>query len=191
MSTERDTLRRYLAGGFSSLRWKLEDLSEYDIRRPLVPTGTNLLGLVKHVASVSAGYFGPVFGRPTAVATPWFDGDVPNADMWATDDESAPFILGLLDTAAAEADATLEALPLTTSGHVPWWGDRGAVTLGMIAIHMVAEVHRHAGHADIVRELIDGRAGLLAANPNLPDVDPAWWESHHSRLQATAESFRR
>ena len=55
-------LRRYLQDGRDALLWKLDGLSEYDIRRPLVPTGTNLLGLVKHVTWVELGYFGDTFG---------------------------------------------------------------------------------------------------------------------------------
>ena len=47
-----------------ALVWKLEGLSEYDVRRPLTATGTNLLGLVKHLATLEAWYFGEVFGRP-------------------------------------------------------------------------------------------------------------------------------
>ena len=65
--------------------WKLDGLSEYDIRRPLTPTGTNLLGLVKHLASVELGYFGEVFGRPSDIPLPWFEENAePNADLWAT-----------------------------------------------------------------------------------------------------------
>jgi hypothetical protein len=60
----KQTLHRYLVVGRESLLWKLEGLSEYDQRRPVLPTGTNLLGLVKHVASVALGYFGDTFGRP-------------------------------------------------------------------------------------------------------------------------------
>ena len=59
-------LHEYLQTGRDALLWKLDGLSEYDVRRPVVPTGTNLLGLVKHVASVEAGYFGATFGRPFA-----------------------------------------------------------------------------------------------------------------------------
>ena len=57
------------------LRFRSTDirLGEYDRRRPLTPTGTNLLGLVKHVASVEAGYLGDVFGRPSPESLPWFD----------------------------------------------------------------------------------------------------------------------
>src|SRR5215469_17462106 len=82
-------LRRYLQTARDALLWKTDGLSEYDVRRPLVPTGTNLLGLVKHVASVAAGYFGECFGRPFGEPLPWFHDDAePNADMWATAEES-------------------------------------------------------------------------------------------------------
>jgi len=192
MSDDVHPLRRYLAGGFEALRWKLDGLSEYDLRRPLVPSGTNLLGIAKHVALVAAGYFGPVFGRPTALAElmAQFESAEPNADMWATADESSEYIRGLLDTAAAEVDAAMAELPLDASGRVPWWGDHGDVTIEQVAVHMVAELHRHAGQADIVRELIDGAAGLNARNDNLPEVDAEWWAAYRDRLQAVAESFR-
>ena len=79
----KDDLRRYLQRGREALLWKLDGLSEYDVRRPLVPTGTNLLGLVKHVASVESGYLGETFGRPFPEALPWLDdGAEANADMW-------------------------------------------------------------------------------------------------------------
>ena len=64
MNDEKSTLHGYLRSGREALMWKLEGLSDYDIRRPLVPTGTNLLGIVKHVCSVGVGYFGEVFDRP-------------------------------------------------------------------------------------------------------------------------------
>ena len=70
-------LHRYLQRGREAVLWKLDGLSEYDIRRPMVPTGTNLLGLVKHLASVELGYFGEVFGRPSGEPLPWFDCDTP------------------------------------------------------------------------------------------------------------------
>jgi len=86
----------YLQRAREVLLWKLEGLSEYDIRRPLTPTGTNLLGIVKHVASVELEYFGPVFGRPTGISLPWASADAePNADMWATPDESRAEIVDL------------------------------------------------------------------------------------------------
>ena len=100
----------------------MEGLSEYDMRRPLVPTGTNLLGLVKHVASVEAGYLGDTFGRPFAEPLPWFDeGAEPNADMWATADETSEQIVALYRRVWAHSDATIEALELDAVGDVPWW----------------------------------------------------------------------
>ena len=93
--------------------WKLDGLSEYDVRRPLVPTGTNLLGLVKHLASVELEYFGDCFGRPHGEELPWFDeGAEANADMWATADETRDEIVALYRRAWTHADATIAALDL-------------------------------------------------------------------------------
>jgi uncharacterized damage-inducible protein DinB len=181
-------LRRYLQLGREALLWKLEGLSEYDVRRPMVATGTNLLGLVKHVASVEAGYLGEVFGRPFPEPLPWLDDDAePNADLWATLDERREQIVGLYHRVWKHSDATIDALELDAPGRVPWWpAERREVTLHRILVHMIAETDRHAGHADIVRELIDGAAGLRADNDNLAPGDAAWWESYRSRLERVA-----
>jgi len=187
-------LHRYLQIARDALLWKLDGLSDYDSRRPMVPTGTNLLGLVKHVASVELGYFGETFGRPFEEPLPWLDeGAEPNADMWATPDESRQQIIGLYHRAWAHSDATIEALDLDDIGHVPWWPeDRREVTLHRILVHMIAETHRHTGQADIVRELIDGAAGLRGDNSNMPTAEPAWWEDYRNRLeQAAREAGRR
>lgn len=181
-------LHRYLRSAREALVWKLEGLSEHDARRPLTPTGTNLLGLVKHVSSVDVGYFGECFGRPFAEPLPWFDDDAePNADFWVPADVTRAEVLGLAERAWAHSDATIEALPLDAVGHVPWWreGNRD-VTLHRLLVHMVAETHRHAGHADILRETIDGAAGLSAGNENLPGVDPAWWADYRDRVARAA-----
>ena len=169
--------------------WKLDGLSEYDVRRPMVPTGTNLLGLVKHVASVEAGYFGETFGRPFGGRLPWFeDGAEPSADMWATAEESRELIVGLYHRVWSHSDATIEALPVDAIGHVPWWPpDHREVTLHRILVHMIAETHRHAGHADIVRELIDGAVGLREDNDNMAPGDRAWWENYRDRLERVAK----
>ncbi|MFF1510401.1 DinB family protein [Streptomyces sp. NPDC058326] len=184
----KDDLHRYLTSARDAIVWKLDGLSEYDIRRPLTRTGTNLLGLVKHLACVELGYFGPTFGRPHEESLPWHDEDAePNADMWATADESREDILGLYERARAHADATIEALPLDAMGRVAWWGDNGDVTLQRIMLHMTAETHRHAGHADIVRELIDGKVGMRESNSNMAGGDEAVYEAHWNRLEASAK----
>lgn len=181
-------LHRYLQGAREALLWKLEGLSEYDIRRPMTSTGTNLLGIVKHVASVEAGYLGDVLGRPFDEPLPWFaEGAEPNADMWATPDESRADIVGLYRRVWEHSDATIEALDLEAIGRVPWWQEgRNEVTLHRLLIHMIAEAHRHAGHADVVREMIDGSAGLRADNDNLAEGDSAWWADYKDRLETAA-----
>ncbi len=186
-SDPKADLHHYLQIAREALLWKLDGLSDYDIRRPMVPTGTNLLGLVKHVASVEFGYFGDTFDRPSGEPLPWFEETAePNADMWATADESREDIVGLYHRAWAHSDGTIDALALDAIGHVPWWGERSEVTLHLILVHMIAETDRHAGHADIVRELIDGTAGLRADNDNMAPGDEEWWESYRSRLERVA-----
>ncbi|PVU83568.1 hypothetical protein DDP54_11840 [Cellulomonas sp. WB94] len=181
-------LHRYLQAAREALLWKLDGLPEYDVRRPLTPTGTNLLGLVKHVASVELGYFGETFGRPSDEPLPWFAADAePNADMWATAEQSRADVVALYHRVWVHSDATIAALDLEAVGHVPWWpAERNEVTLHRMLVHMVAETNRHAGHADIVRELIDGKVGLRADNDNLPPVDEAWWADYRDRLERAA-----
>jgi hypothetical protein len=184
----RAELRRDLQAGRDALLWKLEGLSEYDVRRPMTPTGTNLLGLVKHLAYVELGYFGATFGRPVDEAQPWIDECEPNWDMWATAGETREQIIGLYHRAWAHTEATIEALPLDAVGHVSWWRPaRQRVTLHQVLVHVIAETHRHAGHADIVRELIDGAAGLRSDNDNLAPGDQAWWESYRNQLERVAK----
>jgi uncharacterized damage-inducible protein DinB len=188
-SDSKADLHRYLQAARAALLWKLDGLSEYDVRRPMVPTGTNLLGLIKHMASVEAGYFGETFGRPFDEPMPWFEDDAePNADMWATADQSREQIVALYHRVWAHTDVTIDTLPLDAIGHVSWWpDDRSESTLHRILVHVIAETNRHAGHADIVRELIDGAAGLREGNDNLATGDHAWWESYRSRLERVAE----
>jgi uncharacterized damage-inducible protein DinB len=189
-SDPKDHLRHYLQIARDALLWKLDGLSEYDVRRPLTPTGTNLLGLVKHVASVEFGYFGDIFGRPSDEPLPWYAEDAePNADMWATADETREQIIGLYHRAWAHADATIDALPLDAPGRVPHWPDeRAQVTLHQILVHVIAETHRHAGHADVVRELIDGTVGLRVDNDNMAEGDEAWWADYQARLESAARA---
>ncbi|MFF2727544.1 DinB family protein [Streptomyces sp. NPDC058008] len=189
----RTDLRLSLQSARDALLWKLDGLSEYDARRPLTPTGTNLLGLVKHVASVELGYLGDTFGRPSGEPLPWVaDGAEPNADMWATAEECREQITGLYRRAWAHADATIEALPLDTVGTVPWWPqDRARVTLHHAVVRVIADTHRHAGHADIVRELIDGAVGMREDNSSVPPGDAAYWQGHRDRLERSARDADR
>ncbi|MFC8387253.1 DinB family protein [Streptomyces sp. NPDC057238] len=186
--TAKTDLRFYLQSARDALLWKLEGLPEYDVRRPLTPTGTNLLGLVKHAAGVELGYLGDTFGRPSGEPLPWLaDGAETNGDMWATAEESREDMVGLYRRAWAHADATIEALPLDTAGRVPWWPDgRDELTLHHAVVRVIADTHRHAGHADILRELMDGAVGMNETNTSLPSDDPAWWEAYRDRLERVA-----
>ena len=71
---------------------------------------------------------------------------------------------------------------------MPWWGDDSDTTFARILVHVIAETARHAGHADIVRELIDGERGLSAQWSNLPDGDAQWWAAYVEKLKAVAEA---
>ena len=185
----KETLHTYLRRERDALLSKLDGLSEHDLRWPMTRTGTNLLGLLKHRASVEIDYFGVVFDRPSGVEMPWFaDGAELNADMWATAEESSADIIALHHRAAAHADATIEALELDSPGRVPWWpAERAEVTLLGILVHVLDETARHAGHADILRELIDGSAG--DGRGNLPDQTPDAWDAYRRRLEEAADSF--
>ena len=179
-------LHRYLQDAREALLWKLEGLSEYDVRRPLVPSGTNLLGLVKHVTAVELGYFGDTFGRPSLDQLPWDESD-PMSDMFAAPEESRESLASLYRRAWAHSDATIDALPLDAIGHVPWWpADQNQVTLHHALVRVATETSRHAGHADLVRELIDGVIGQTASRPNLPPGDQPWWQAHHDRVAQAA-----
>jgi uncharacterized damage-inducible protein DinB len=192
-SEPKEDLHSYLQEARDVMLWKLDGLSEYDVRRPMTPTGTNLLGMVKHLASVELGYFGATFGRPSGEPLPWFEADAePNADMWAAPGESRDSLVSLYRRAWAHADATIDSLPLDAVGHVPWWSEKHReVTLHQILVHVTAETHRHAGHADIVRELIDGVVGMQAVNDNVAPGDASWWQSYRSQLERAAREAGR
>jgi hypothetical protein len=180
-------LHGYLRGARETLVWKLEGLGEYDMRRPMTPTGTNLLGLVKHSAGTHLRYFGEVFGRSPDMYLPWASsGADTHADMWATPDETAEGILAQFRKTWEVADATIIELPLDAIGRVPWWGGDGTLTLHQVLVHVTAETQRHAGHADILRELIDGSAGLLDGHNNLRTDDPAAWRELRDRIEDAA-----
>lgn len=184
----KGTLCGYLQSQRDTVLWKLEGASERDLRMPMTASGTNLLGLVKHLAGIEAEYFGDCLGRPWPEPMPWWSETAePNADMWVTADEAPEQIVDLYRRVQARANATIADLPLDAAAHVPWW-DPQDTTLHRLLVHMIAETARHAGHMDILRETIDGQRGLLMAIPNLPDVDEAWWREYVARLRNIAEN---
>jgi hypothetical protein len=185
------SLHRHLQRLREGVLWKLDGLSERQVRWPMVPTGTNLLGLVKHLACVEYAYLGTALDRTPPEPVPWWDDDAEaNADMWATAEESRDDVLGLYRRACAHSDRTIADVPLAKAGHVPWWPTvEQNPTLHTLLITVVVETARHAGHADILRELIDGRVGMRAGHTNMPSRDPQWWQSYHQHLQDIAAGF--
>lgn len=186
-------LLHYLQGARGSLLWKLEGLGERDLRLPRTPTGTNLLGIVRHCANVEIGYFGPTFGRewpepdhPLFVSEEAYDAD-PQADWWVPAAVTAADVADFYRQVWAFCDETVAELPLDARGVVPWWPeDHRDVSLHRIVVHVISDVTRHAGHADVLREGIDGGVGLVAGSTNMPDVD---WPSYVARLRAIADGF--
>ena len=197
MSDLRDpkaALQRYLQDAREALLWKLEGLGERSLRLPRTPTGTNLLGIVRHVANVEIGYFGPTFGRewpdpdhPLVVSDADYDDD-PQADWWVPASIPAADVVDFYQHVWAFTDAAVAELPLDAAGTVSWWSPANSeVTLHRVLVHVLADTTRHAGHADVLREFVDGAVGLRAAVPNVPDdVD---WPSYVKRLRSIAEEF--
>ena len=181
-------LHRKLQAARAGMLLKVEGLTEYDRRRPMTPTGTNLLGLIKHLAGVEYAYLGESFGRPAPETMSWIeDGSIwDGADMWATAEESSEYLIGLYQRACRHGDQTIAGLDLAAPGSVPHWpDDRRLTTLGVLLIRMVAETAQHAGHADIIRELIDGRGG---PDQHLLDADS--WRTYLANVGAAADAHR-
>jgi hypothetical protein len=182
----KEDLHTYLRGARETLVWKLEGPGGYDIRRPLTPTGTNLLGLVKHNAGTHVRYFGEVFGRTHGMLLPWLSADAePNSDMWAAPGEGRDDIVAVYRRTWGVADATSTDLPLEAVGRIPGWGD-GTITLLRVLVHVTAETQRHAGHADIIRELIDGAAGFLEGQDGLRLGERAQWGDFRDQVEMAA-----
>ncbi len=191
---DKRTLRLYLQDVREVLLWKLDGLSDYDIRRPMTPTGTNLLGLVKHCAGLECRYLGEVVDRPFPGEgdLQWHDGSDAelSGHMYATAAESREQVTDFYRRVWAHSDATIQELPLDARGTVPWWPEEvGHPTLHHLLVHMIEETARHAGHADIIREAVDGAAGLLEGVSNMPlDADAAAWKQHCDKLESIARS---
>ena len=173
-----------------ALVWKLDGLSDYDVRRPLTATGTNLLGLVKHNAIWDSRYFGEVFGRPFPEDLPrWDDVSARGTDFWATEHESRTDVVDLYRRVWSHTDETIEALDLDTVGHVPWWQE--TVPLFNVMVHCLSDTTRHAGHADILREGLDGAVGVDRDSAQGQGHDGTFWEARRATLERIALSADR
>jgi len=200
----KEYLHSDLRDARATMLWKLEGLAEYDVRRPLTATGTNLLGLIKHLTITEAWYFGDVFDRPFPERVPWWDDDADEraddaklaalvdhklqlADMWATENESRVEIVDRYKRVWAHSDATIAALDIDAPGYVPWW-PRPDVKLFNIMVHVLNETNRHAGHADILREQLDGAVGAEPGSAARHGRDTSFWESHRAKIERAAKA---
>ena len=193
---EKTALLSYLQRQREAMLFKLEGLGERQVRWPATPTGTSLLGLIKHLTWVELGYLGECLDRPLPEPWPWEaidakpvpDWDDELSDAWARADESRDAIVEGYRRAWAHSDDAVLTLPLATRARVPWWPEeRRRPTLHTLLIHLIAETARHAGHADIIREGLDGEVGMSASYSNLPELTDAHWAEHVTRLREIAE----
>ena len=154
----KEVLLRYLDRAREAMLWKLDGLSEYDVRRPMTPTGTNLLGLVKHLASIELGYLGEVMGRPCGIPMPWFDeGQPPNADLYATADETREQFIELYYSAGRHTAATVAALDLDAL--------KARLAAAVAARHTVKAIARLASVND--SGVIQWRKGATGLGPTV------------------------
>jgi hypothetical protein len=218
MGDEKALLSTQLRLVQQALIWKCEGLSDAELRRPMTKTGTNLIGIVKHLTGVTYGYLCSAFGRERETF-PWeFDEELfYGLDMWATPEESTDEILAAYRRACDAASQTIEELDLDTTGkhHTGL-----TVSLRWMVFNVLIDTTRHAGHADIVREAIDGSVGTgrvfpntasgddeeyrrmylaritgvldredwMAYNRSRPDYDPSAWESFVRRNYGSREA---
>ncbi|MDT0491023.1 DinB family protein [Streptomyces griseus] len=155
--SERDTLRAFLDYHRETLAMKCDGLTDEELRRRSMPPSTlSLLGLVRHMAEVERAWFRRVFEDNDAPMV-WSD----RIDFQAAYDASAS--TGAEAFTAWEAEVAhsrrieREAASLDLAGHQPRWGQ--GVSLRMVMVHVLLEYGRHNGHADFLREGVDGAVG--------------------------------
>ena len=179
---EKALLRTHLALAQNSLLWKLEGLSDEELRRPMTKTSTNLVGIVKHLAGVTAHYLISSFGRDREYY-PWEADDSElwyGGDMWALPEESPGEIVAAYRRAC---DASLAAIDEMELDEVGTHHTGVKVSLRWMILTVLADTLRHAGHADVLREAIDGRIGTDAVLSNTEDGDDdEYWTTFRQRM---------
>ncbi len=183
-------LHHYLQLARDGVVGSLDGLDDYQMRRPMTPTGTSLLGLVKHLVGIELGYLGVCVGRPSSIRLPWVEDKSvwDSADMWATADESREYLVDLYRQAWRHSDESIALLSLDDPANVSWWPEeRRETSFGSLLVRVLAETAQHAGHADIIRESLDGRAGRDHAEIG----NEGWWTAYVARVQEAADAHRR
>jgi uncharacterized damage-inducible protein DinB len=157
---EKTSLRIALQRHRDVVLWKIEGLDDDQLRRQMTPSGTSLLGVVKHLAAVEYSWFCTTFGRETEPLP--LDDDDPEADLRIAAGETTADVVDFYKRAWRASDEAIEEIELDELG-TAWWGEQ--VSMRWVLIHELEETARHAGHMDILRELIDGATG----DHNRPD----------------------
>ena len=158
-STERALLGTHLEGARDALVWKVEGLDEADRRRPMTPTGTNLVGLVKHMTWIEGWYLCEFFGRARPRLEWEWEVDAEwghHSHMYAKPEEATEDLIAAYRATSAAADRAIDDVGLDATGR-HWSGEE--VSMGSMILAVLVDTARHAGHGDILRELIDGGTG--------------------------------
>lgn len=153
-ASEREQLDTFLDYLRDAVVRKARGVSEEDARRSPVPSGSNLGGLIKHLRWVELGAFGEQIGQIPAAelpTPPWTDAD-PEADLRLDTHETLDDVISAYQ---AECDRSREIAAQHSLDYAP----RGTLTLRWVYLHVILETGRHAGHTDILREMIDGSVG--------------------------------
>ncbi|MEV5740599.1 DinB family protein [Microbispora rosea] len=153
---ERQVLEAFLDFLRAMVVRKAQGLSEQDVRRRHVPSSTTLAGLVRHLTVVERNWFGRVLTQDQATAPPTEEDA--ERSFAIGDDETIESLIAAYEQACAESRRIAARLPLD---HEVPHEEIAALSLRWIYIHMIEETARHAGHADILRELTDGATGSV------------------------------
>lgn len=155
---EREMLRAFLDYHRATLAWKCDDLSDEELRRPSMPPSTlTLLGLVRHMAEVERTWFRRVINGEHDVPFVWSpEGDYQvayDAGDCTREEAFAAWEVEVERSRRIEREA--ESLDVTA--HFARWGED--VSLRFVMMHLIHEYARHDGHADLIREGVDGVVG--------------------------------
>jgi hypothetical protein len=153
VAPEKEMLAAFLDYHRATLLWKVDGLSDADLRRPMTPSGLSLLGLVKHLGYVERSWFQIGFAGQD-LPVPWSDAD-PNADFRIEPGETTVAILAFYKEQVERSREIVASAALDDLARHPG----RARTLRWIMLHMIEETARHNGHADLMRDAIDGATG--------------------------------
>ncbi|HYP23031.1 MAG TPA: DinB family protein [Actinomycetota bacterium] len=156
-AAEKEALADTLDFHRATIKWKLEGLSLEDAARPMTPSETKLLGIVKHLAYVEVWWFQDNFlGRDCKY--PWDETGDMEDDFRIFPGETIESIVALYDEKCEESRRIVAAASLDDRA-ARLRRETGYPNLRWIMLHMIEEVARHNGQADILRVLLDGTTG--------------------------------